>query len=102
MKETLLFAILAVVIGASASASVLNNVLEEHDNGLEDADAPGTLPDLRFDQDRVLENPKVTSIKRRNPFARMFPQFEQIPSSENETGRLKLLFFISQNSTESY
>ena len=80
MRGTLLLATLAL-IGAFASASVI-------DNGLEDADAPETISDLRFDRDKVTEVPKATTItkRRRNPFAKMFPQFEQIPVSENETG----------------
>ena len=80
MRGTLLLATLAL-IGAFASASVI-------DNGLEDADAPETISDLRFDRDKVTGVPKATTItkRRRNPFAKMFPQFEQIPVSENETG----------------
>ena len=80
MRGTLLLATLAL-IGAFASASVI-------DNGLEDADAPETISDLRFDRDKVPEVPKAATItkRRRNPFAKMFPQFEQIPVSENETG----------------
>ena len=81
MRGTLLLATLAL-IGAFASASVIDNGLEE------DADAPETISDLRFDRDKVTEVPKATAItkRRRNPFAKMFPQFEQIPVSENETG----------------
>lgn len=75
MSSTLLLATL--VIGAFASASVL-------DNGLDLMEA---IPDLGFDQDKVPEDPKGASTKHRNPFAKMFPQFvEQTPVSQKETG----------------
>ena len=78
MRE--IFLILAI-LGAFASASIL-------DNGLEMEDTPETITDLHFDEfvkDKMREAPK----HHRNPFAKMFPQFEQVPVSENETGEEK-------------
>ena len=77
MKATLLFVTL-VVAGALASASVLDNAVEE--------DALGTNPDTP-DDDEGESFPEEEEPKRRNPFAQMFPQFEQTVVSEIETGK---------------
>ena len=80
MKATLLFVTL-VVAGSLASASVLDNAVEE--------DALGTNPDTPDDDvgESFPEEPEVEEPKRRNPFAQMFPQFEQTVVSEIETGK---------------
>ena len=78
MRTTLLFATLAAA-AAISSASVLDNAVE---------DAPGTNPDTSGDdlaQDNVPEEPQEPTL--RNPFAQMFPQFEQTVVSEIETGK---------------
>ena len=79
-----------VVIGAAFAralvpAEVVGNGLG---NGLESGTAKSEVPS---DGSQVEETPKTNNAKhRRNPFAKMFPEFEQIPVPDDvDTGEGK-------------
>ena len=90
-----------LVIGAAFAralvpAEVVGNGLE---NGLESETATESISEVPFDRSQVEETPKTNSTKhRRNPFAKMFPEFEQIPVPDDvDTGEGKQDFFMKFN-----
>ena len=86
-----------LVIGAAfARALVPTEVVGNGlGNGLESGTAKSEVPS---DGSQVEETPKTNNAKhRRNPFAKMFPEFEQLTPDEEYTGERKQDFFFRFN-----
>lgn len=81
MRRVLLLVIGAAFARALVPAEVVGNGLG---NGLESGTAKSEVPS---DGSQVEETPKTNNAKhRRNPFAKMFPEFEQLTPDEEYTG----------------
>ena len=85
----MLLVIAAAFAQALVPAEVVGNGLE---NGLGLETATESTSEVPFDQSQGEETPKTNSSTkhRRNPFAKMFPEFEQIPVPDDvDTGEGK-------------
>ena len=82
-----------LVIGVACARALMPEEVVGNglDDGLESGTATASISEVAFDRSQVEDTRKTNRTKhRRNPFAKMFPEFEQIPTpDEEETGEGK-------------